>query len=221
MQEELNELTGEEGSIPTGTYDKLVKALENVELGSKRASRELKDYNEEIEKTASELGISTNALKLYDAALQNATKGNVEYKKSLADVAAESYKFNKTYNEGRKTFSDNKDAFQAYTKALKEGKKISYDVADGAAEIVDSLKKMNIQLSNKDLTDPKVLKNIEKLFSGTEKEAEKAFSELEKISLTNILEEKFADSFENLKFSINDFVNYLDGLQPGEQLNST
>jgi hypothetical protein len=78
---------------------------------------------------------------------------------------------------------------------------------------------MNIQLSNEDLKNQKVLNNIKKLFSGTEKEAQKAYEALEKVSLTNMLKDNFADQFQSLKLSIDDFVNYVSGLKPGATLN--
>ena len=164
-------------------YFEKLKAQSSEEV---RAAEDLKRYNEEIADQATQLGISKNALKVYDTALQNASKSTIEYTKSAASAAAQAYEFNKNYNAGRKVFEDNKDAWNAYTKALKKGEDISYDVADAVGEIIDDLEKMGITLNNSQLKDPKVLNNIKKLFTGTKKEAEAAYQELEKLSLDNM-----------------------------------
>jgi hypothetical protein len=166
------------------TLGKLNISQDNVEGGrsqhdEKRATRDFQNYNQMIDIQAEKLKTSSSALKLYDAALQNANKGTVKYSTSTAEAAAASYKFNKAYNAGRKAFKDNKEAWDTYVKALKKGKDISYDVADAAGEIIDSLKDMGIELSTKDLKDPETLKQINKLLSGTEKEARAAYSALQ------------------------------------------
>jgi hypothetical protein len=91
-------------------YKQLQQAMAGLQDTTKRAQKDLVEYNDAISQNATSLGTSSAALKIYDAALQNADKSTVQYNKTLADAAAESYKFNKTYNEGRKTFNDNKDA---------------------------------------------------------------------------------------------------------------
>ncbi len=214
--ENLLSVTG--GQLSAEQYEQLKQAIEGIQNTTKRAQKDLTEYNDAMDQNATALGTSSEALKIYDAALQKSEKGNIEYTKTLADSAAENYKFNKSFNEGRKTFSDNKKAWESYVKALKNGKAISYDVADGAGEIVKSLKNMDLTLKTEDLKDPKALKNIEKLLSGTEKEAEAAYKELEKLSLTNILTDNFADQFDQAGLKIGDFVNYISGLDPGGEI---
>lgn len=152
-----------------------------------RKAADLQKYNDAMDVQAQSIGTTSTALKMYDAARQNAEKGNVSYKKSQAELAAAEFKFNKAYNEGRKAFKDNEKAFNTYMKALQKGKKVSYDVAEGAGAVVDSLKNMGLQLKTEDLKDPKTLKQIKTLLNGTAKEAEKAYKQLEKKSLANIL----------------------------------
>ena len=180
-----NELGGSFLSL-THLSDEYFEKLKSQTSEEARAAEDLKRYNEEIVDQATQLGISKNALKVYDTALQNASKSTIEYTKSAASAAAQAYEFNKNYNAGRKAFEDSKDAWNAYTKALKKGEDISYDVADAVGEIIDDLEKMGITLNNSQLKDPKVLSTIQKLFTGTKKEAEAAYQELEKLSLDNM-----------------------------------
>ena len=177
-----------------------------------RKASDLQKYNDAMDIQAQSVGASTSALKIYDAARQKAENGIISYTKSQAENAAAEYKFNKAYNAGRKTFKENEDAFKAYTKALKNHNKVSYDVADGAGAIVDSLKDMGLELSTEDLKDPKALKQIKTLLSGTAEEAEKAYKELEKRSLGNLL----AQDFGVAKDEIDNVVKAIQSLGKGE-----
>ena len=148
----------------------------------KRKSEDSKRFEESLESEAESLGTSTDALRLYALAQEKASKSTKNLSAATAKNAAASYKFNKAYNEGRKTFEDSKDAWNTYIKALKNGEEISYDVADAAGEIVGSLREMGINLSNEQLQNPEALEHINKLFSGTEEEAKKAYEVLRDMS---------------------------------------
>ena len=197
------------GMLDFSAIDAQREALSEEERNLKAYNRNLQDYNELMDKSAQELGTSSSALKIYDAALQNADKNTVEYKTSTAEAAAASYKFNKAYNQGKQTFKDNKDAWEKYTKALKNHKKISYDVADGAGKIVDSLKDMGLELSTEDLKDPKTLKQIKTLLTGTAEEAEKAYKQLERKSLANVLIRDFKKSGKE----VDDIIDKIQNLR--------
>ena len=206
------------GGLSVEDFTELNKAIEGNQDVLARTQKDLTEYNDAMDQNATALGTSSEALKLYDAALQNSEKHTVDYNRTLADTAADNYKFNKSFNQGRKAFSDNKKAWESYTKSLKSGKAISYDVADGAGEIVKSLKDMNLSLKTEDLKNPTALKNIEKLLSGTEKEAEAAYKELEKLSIVNTLTDNFSSQFEQAGLSIQEFADYLGGLDPGAKI---
>ena len=181
------------------------------EQQAKLDAKNLKEYNEEIQNQAVALGTTESALKLYDYALQNANGDEINYTKSMADNAAASYKFNKAYNEGRTTFEKNEDAFDSYVEALQKGEEVSYDVADGAGAIIDSLKGMGIELSAKDLKNPETIKNIKNLLSGTKEEAEAAYKELEKASWA----EKLRNNFKMAEDAIDSVVNKLAEAKDG------
>lgn len=149
---------------------------------SKRKKADSERFEEALESEAKSVGASTDALRLYTLAQEKASKSSKNLTAATAKNAAASYKFNKTYNEGRKTFEDSKDAWNTYIKALKDGEEISYDVADAAGEIVGSLREMGINLSNEQLQNPEALEHINKLFSGTEEEAKKAYEVLRDMS---------------------------------------
>lgn len=149
---------------------------------TKRKNSDSKRFEEALESEAEGLETSTDALRLYALAQEKATKSTKNLSAATAKNAAASYKFNKAYNEGRKAFTDNKEAWDTYVKAIKSGEEISYDVADAAGEIVKSLREMGINLSNEQLQDPEALKQIKTLFSGTEAEAKKAYEVLRDMS---------------------------------------
>ena len=176
------------------------KLKENISIEA-RAAEDLKRYNDEIAEQATQLGISKNALKVYDTALQNATSDTIEYSKATARAAAETYEFNKNYNTGRKDFESAADAWKTYTKALEKNEDVSYDVADAVGKVLDDLEKMGITLTNGQLKDPKVLANIQKLFSGTRKEAEAAYQELEKLSIENMWDQWRAQVLKTKDFT--------------------
>lgn len=196
----------------TEAYNKLMQATSDI---TAVAARRLKDYNEAMDRFAGSLKTTSSGLKIYDAALQNSQKRTVNYSRTTADAAAASYKFNKAYNEGRKTFEDNKDAWNDYTKALKNNKPISYDVADGAGEIVEKLKEMGIVLSTEQLKDPKTLKQIKTLLTGTATEAEKAYNKLQETSWLDNLTSKFGLA----KNEANSFIEALNKIKDGEEFN--
>ena len=199
----------------------------------KRIAYDLKEYNEEIKNQAAQLETSEAALKLYSTALRNAEKDNSNLNKTTAKTAAESYKFNKVYNEGRQVFKNNEDALKLYTKALKNSEKVSYDVADAAGEVVDNLSDLlGLEFSTDLLKQEDIAKDIETFYSGTEKEAEAAFKRIEKAarqaSMENFIKELgfdpdgeeykvFLDMYEKLQSGIeikidNSFINTLNTL---------
>ena len=193
-------LTPEEIDLLKNSLDEMGASIEGVDLKSQEFWQHLKEqsseeirlqqdmarYDDELYNQAKALDVSKNALKAYDVALQNVNKSEDEYSRSAAKAAADTYKFNKAYNTGRKAFENNKDAWNEYVDALQKGVIPAYDVADAAGAILDELEKIGIVLNKSQLKDSQVLKNINKLFTGTAKEAEKAYQELEKLSVSNM-----------------------------------
>ena len=158
---------------------------------TKRRIEDSKRFDETLESEAASVGASTDALRLYALAQEKAAKSTKNLSSATAKNAAASYKFNKAYNEGRDAFADNTDAWKAYVDSLKTGKEISYDVEDGAGEIVSSLREMGINLSNEQLQDPASLEKIKTLFTGTKEEAKKAYEVLRDQSWLNDLTNNF------------------------------
>ena len=154
-----------------------------------RARQDLANFNAELESQAASLGTSKKALDLYANATMKADKGLSEYNRETATAIANEYRFNKLYNEGVSTFLDNKDAFNEYVKAIKKGEKVSHDVAEATAEVQESLEGMlGLEVSPDFLV--KNSEAINKLFNGTEAEAEAAYK---------ILKDKaFQDAFNTL-----------------------
>ena len=84
---------------------------------------------------------------------------------------------------------------------MEKNEDVSYDVADAVGKVLDDLEKMGITLTNGQLKDPKVLANIQKLFSGTRKEAEAAYQELEKLSIENMWDQWRAQVLKTKDFT--------------------
>ena len=171
--------------------------LEDGERSNERRLADLQEYNDELRNQAKELDTTSTALDLYATAMKNANGEVNDHTRETAKSAAEEYKFNKSYNNAISTFEDNKDAFNAYVKALKKGDKVAYDVADGAGAIIDSLKEMKLTITAEDLKDDNVISQINKLLNGTEKEAEAAYEKLFELSQMNALKEFFGDNEAN------------------------
>ena len=179
------------------TTDQLDKWFQTSEDGDKSLARQAKDleaYNAELAASAERLGTTTSALKLYASAMQGADDSITELTAETAKLAAEDYKFNKSYNKTREAFETNEEAFDQYVKALKSGKKVSYDVADAAGAVVDALADMGVILTSNDLKDAETLENIKTLLNGTEEEAQKAYEALYELSQLNVLKNFFGDS---------------------------
>ena len=200
LQQAYEETSHELSSLSSYTQEYFNTLKEGVSTEA-RTAEDLKRYNEEIADQATQLGVSKNALKIYDTALQNSTSDTIEYTKATARAAAETYAFNKNYNTGRKDFESAEEAWKTYTKALKANEDVSYDVADAVGKILDDLEKMGITLNNNQLKDPTVLANIEKLFAGTKKEAEEAYQVLEKLSVDNMWEQWRAQVLKTKDFT--------------------
>ena len=182
---------------------------------TKRASADVERFNDRLEVEAQQLGTTSNALKLYTLAVEKAGKQNVKYSDAVAKNGAANYKFNKAYNEGRKVFEDSAEAWDTYIKAISNGEDISYDVADAAGEVVDSLKEMGLVLTEDQLADPDTLKKIKTIFSGTKEEAKAAFEELRDAAWLDNLITKFGIANQDAKT----FIDTLKGMKVGDLLN--
>lgn len=149
---------------------------------TKRTHNDLINYNAELERQAGVLETTDKALKLYAKATVQADKDLQKKTQSTARAAAEEYKFNKAYNEGVETFDDAQDAYKAYVKAIKNGDKVSYDVADSVGEIQTSLEELlGLEVDADFMAD--YSDQITKLFTGTEEEAEAAYKTLSNLAL--------------------------------------
>jgi hypothetical protein len=107
---------------------------------------------------------------------------------------------------------------------MKNGEKVSYDVADAVGEVVDQLKEMGIVLTSDDFKDAETLKQINILLTGTEKEAEKAYEALYTLSRLNALKGAFGSSekalaeLSNARMSFEDIIQAIDSQDVGQSL---
>lgn len=181
-----------------------------------RAYEDTEAYNAALKDEAEALGTTQGALKLYADALKNANQLTKDNSLNTAEMAAASYKFNKAFNQSRKTYDSNKDAVKAYAKAMQKGEEVSYDVADATDEVLEELKGMGIVLTSDDFKNPKTVENLNKLLSGTKEEAEAAYKALEKTSTVNTMMDAFSGTelnTEKYKTQIEGFANYLSTLK--------
>lgn len=145
-----------------------------------RTAATLAEYTHVLEKNAEALGTSTDALKLYGDTIAGVNGELQALNRATAEQVVQEYKFNKSYNEGISTFKDAEDAYDKWIKSVNSnGKiKISYDVADEVAKIKKSLEGVLGSEVSSDFLN-KYNKEIKKLFTGTEKEAEEAYKFLQ------------------------------------------
>ena len=138
------------------------------------------DYTNVLDQNAESLGTTTEALKLYGDTITGVNGELKQLSRSTGELVAQEYAFNKAYNEGVSTFEDAADAYDKWIKSVNsKGKiKISYDVADEVAKIKKSLEDILGSEVSSDFLN-KYNKEIKKLFTGTEKEAEDAYKFLQ------------------------------------------
>ena len=180
----------------------------------------LAKYNSELERQATALGTSADALDFYRIAMQKADGTLKELNTDVAKAAAQEYAFNKAYNEGVSTFNDNREAFELYRKSLKKGEKISYDLADSMAEIKKSMEELfGYKVSANFVSDN--LDLVEQLFTGTEKQAEAAYDALKQIQYADAV----TQAFQGLEGFSTTWAQQLGAelsqLQPGAALSSS
>ena len=192
--------------------DKYLALSKDLEPTQERLNLLAKEYNETIEDQASKLGISAETLDFFRIAAQGAGKVQKGLSVETASAAAEQYKFNKKYNEAVSVYYDNKEAIQAYGKALKNNQEISYDLADAMGELSKSLKDMGLSLNAETIT--KHLSEVEKLLTGTKKQAEEAYKVLYDLSRIDVLESFFGTGEELLK-QYQEIIKAIDETTPG------
>lgn len=185
------------------------RRAENGQNTDARRAEDLKKYNDELERQASLLGTTKSSLGIYAAAMKKINKDTSDNTRDTAKNAAEKYKFNKEYNQSVKTFNDNKDAFDRYRKAIKSGKvdDITYDIADAMGEIAKQTRDfLGLDLSDEFFADSKNLDLINKMMTGTQKEAKAAYEELRKLGQIDALTHLGLD-IETAKGILNEVSN--------------
>ena len=192
--------------------EEYLELLGNTSINeSARAVSDMEAYNTTLADQAEQLGTTKKALELYGAAMVNADEITKETNTDNAEAIANSYKFNKAYNQGIKAYNNNIEALKKYTKAIKEKKNVDYETADAVAEIATELDNMGLKLSAKSIV--KYANEIKKLFTGTEKEAQAAYEKLSKISQIDIFENMFGEKFaEKNKEAINTLVDDINNI---------
>lgn len=195
-------------------YLELSKSEEETE---ERKAIKKQEYNDALEKQAALLGTTSDALDFFRIAAQKAGKVENDISIDTANAAAEQYKFNKNYNNAVSVYKKNEDAIKAYGKALKNGKEISYDLADAMGELKQSLKEMGLSLSGETIS--KNLNLINKLLNGTKKEAEEAYKKLYNLAREDILN-KFFGNNEKYKSQFADIIKDIDSVDPGKTMST-
>lgn len=171
----------------------------------KRQNQDLISYNQTLESQAEALGTTKEALEFYNIAMDNASKKVSEKTADTAKQVAEQYKFNKAYNNAVSVYYDNEKAIKAYAKAIEKGEEVSYDLADAMGEVSKSLKEMGLSLSSETISTH--LKEIEKLLTGTEQEAEEVYKTLLHLSRLDVLKQMFGNEEQ--------YQNFFNGIASG------
>ena len=196
----------------TKSKEEYLELLGNTSINeSARAVSDMEAYNTTLADQAEQLGTTKKALELYGAAMVNADEITKETNTDNAEAIANSYKFNKAYNQGIKAYNNNIEALKKYTKAMKEKKDVDYETADAVAEIATELDNMGLKLSAKSIV--KYANEIKKLFTGTEKEAQAAYDKLSKVSQIDTFENMFGEKFATKnKEAINTLVDDINNI---------
>lgn len=116
-RQRLNQTTPIAGTfselMPEEMFGNFNLAMGETEDRSKeRMVKDTQDYNNVLAEQAKALETSQTALKLYGAAMKNAGTLTKETTKETAEAIANSYKFNKAYNEAVKVYKNNEDAIK-------------------------------------------------------------------------------------------------------------
>ena len=222
-------------NVSTEVYNTILETTSNT---AKRLNADLQEYNSILKTQAEELGTTTSALELYGYAMQNAGEITGDLNKQTAEAIVSSYKFNKAFNDAQKSYLDNKDALDLYSKALEDHEDISYDVADAVGDLKDKVEDMfdGAVISSKVFS--KNLSLIETLLTGTQEEADAAYNTLSRMLQENALVDTFgaaSDALFRLEYD-NDkvctsimtstqalyegLINAIDNTNPGEKLNA-
>ena len=207
-RESWSKLTTEERAKLAGQDEVIADRIEYGDLSATQTANEavargVEDndlYNETLKEQAQALDTTTTALKLYGAAMRNAGQLEKENNAETADAIANSYKFNKAYNDAVKVYKNNTDAIKDWTKAWKNHDMVSYETADAMAELTDEVSKMmgydvspDFMIDNLDL--------IKTMLTGTAEEAQKAYKKLQVNSIGDILKSQFGDDAVNAVFT--------------------
>lgn len=156
-----------------------------------RQKADLEDYNATLKEQAEKLETTTTALEFYGLAMSNANTLLNEHNEKSAEAIANSYKFNKNYNAAVKVYQKNEDAIKDWTKAIEEGREVSYETADAMGEVAKSLQDMGLSLNANTIADN--LDLVNSLLTGTEEEARAAYEALYELAQLDILRNMFGD----------------------------
>lgn len=191
-------------------------ALKGVQDTTRRTLEDQKAYHDELAKLAEQYDTTTETMEAYAYGYRATQRDGEKLTKELAQEAAAVYRQNKAYNEGRKVFSSVSEGYKDYIKQLKKGKTPSIESAEAFGQITKSLKDIGLNLNPENMV--KYSDKIEKLFSGTEEEAKKAYAELSKTSIIDTLTNQFEQlgiSAENCGIDINKIASEIANLDPG------
>lgn len=186
--------------------------MEDGERSISRIRKDLEEYNGVLQTTAETLGTTSKALEFYGKALHNAEGTIDEHTRESAKAIANQYKFNKSFNESVQIYYNNEDAIKAYRKAMEDGEKVSFDLADAMGELAESLETMfDTELSTDFIEEQ--FEQIQKILTGTEEEAESAYREIKALlnaeAMTNALGEAMTLAGKDLT-SLSEAIANLD-----------
>lgn len=220
---ELLEVNGTTVAIDKDVIKEFYTVTDEAGKSVERLREEHNLYNQVLASSAEQLGTTTEALDFYAYSIANANGEMQEFSAEAAEDAVALYKFNKTYNDTRDIFDKNSEGFEQAIKDLKNHKISSRAAADAVGEVLKGLKSIGIYIKNSDLNDDNIVSKINKLLTGTEKEAKKAYMELYDLSRLNVLADAFNinlddKQFESYKEKFKNIIKSIDDIKPGNNL---
>ena len=184
--------------------------MEDGERSLARIKKDLEEYNNLLASSAENLGTTSKALEFYGKAMHNAEGVVDQHTKESAKAIANQYKFNKTFNESVQVYYNNEEAIKAYMTAMEKGENVSFDLADAMGELAESLEAMFDTELSADFIEEQ-FEQIQKILTGTEKEAESAYKEIKALlnaeAMTNALGEAMTLAGEDLTSLANAIAN--------------
>ena len=216
----LSALTG-------GVFGGLALPFQQLEMGEtedrsvERKKADMEDYNATLKEQAELLETTSTALEFYGLAMSNAGTLLNEYNEQSAETIANSYKFNKNYNDAVKIYQKNEDAIKDWTQAMEEGREVSYETADAMGEVAKSLMDMGLSLNANTIADH--LDLINSLLNGTEEEARAAYEALYELAQLDVLKNMFGDTtpeeqIEKFGHSYQQLVDEINNTSVGDPL---